>query len=401
MVCFSNDQKLKIGYLLCGIGMLTPYNATYGAVDYFQTLLDDSVMYYLAVSLTFPQLLMMFGVLFGGTPSNMKGGIIFGYCIMLVGIIMICFVSQFWFIILAGCIISVGTALVQGLYLTTLGCLPGEYTFYFFSGVAFSGLIVLIARIIMKGIISNLYYSALTYFILAICFVMYSMHVTSSWIFSNPEYLKYQTKDNNGNVQADEESSLMGRNDIPTVSTWNLICQIWPYVTTIVLNYIITLILFPGMVSNFSSQYESMAGGWYTIILFTLFGLFDFLIRFILPYVPTVVTKLNPYTMLLLTCTRLAFVPLFYMICGGMIKSDALGYILVILFAASNGYFGTIAPSNAPNAVKSSELKARVGTLNGFFICVGLNGGAIAAAVVKSFGLIPDVTTSFFPIHTW
>ena len=74
MVCLTHDQKLKIGYLLCGIGMLTPYNATYGAVDYFQSLLDGSVMYYLAVSLTFPQLVMMIGFIYFGTPSNKKGG---------------------------------------------------------------------------------------------------------------------------------------------------------------------------------------------------------------------------------------------------------------------------------------------------------------------------------------
>ena len=186
----------------------------------------------------------------------------------------------------------------------------------------------------------------------------------------------------------DETTPLLVRNDAPTQSTLCIIYQIWPHAVSVFVIFVITLSLFPAVLTNIRSvSYHSNMPEehpwsdclFIPLICFLVFNTSDFTGRVIPQWImwPT-----NKYIILVLSISRIVFVPLL-LTCNhkgsnnGIIlfKSDIYPIAFNALMGLSNGYLATMCMVLAPQSVHSENAE-RASTVMSLFLNSGLTIGA-------------------------
>jgi equilibrative nucleoside transporter len=158
--------------------------------------------------------------------------------------------------------------------------------------------------------------------------------------------------------------------------------KIWPSAIGAMLTFMVTLALFPGVTLLIETSTPTrLPQDWFSIILVTLFMIGDFTGRTI----PRWVMILTPKTLPIPIVIRCGFVALFWLfIKPDLFQSDWAAYGLMLLFAVSNGYCGTLAMMFGPGPVELYE-KESAGTMMSFFLNLGIFIGAHLALVLLFF----------------
>jgi len=386
-VC-SADNKRTIAWLMQGIAFLAPYNAIIGALDYFQSLYGNSIMYLLAVPLTLPSIIFLLWSTFYGLCLPPLVLILFGYGLLCLSLILFCVCP----VSLVGCLLiallcGFGTAMTQGSLFSVVMKYESRLNAFFNLGIATSGFFICVLRLITKILVNNLLLSAYIYFAVAIFLVIISSWLFIQWQEKNPyvgdlsEVIPLKSKEQANvttvNSIPDEEEQF-----IPDMSVGQIMKTIIVPISSVFLTFCITLSLFPGVCSEFVSNLDVLQNGWFAIIQITLFGFGDLLSRFCLTrsWFP----KLKKTQLLILSIVRLAFLPWFiFMIHPKLLISDVWAYVGVILLSFSNGYVGTLSMMLAPGLVQTDEQKSRVGIIMSFWLTFGLVCGSWLGILVK------------------
>ena len=104
---------------------------------------------------------------------------------------------------------------------------------------------------------------------------------------------------------------------VSEVTTYQIICKIWPWIVTVFITFTVTLILFPSMAVLVESVDRGSGSAWSDVYFtpvacFLVFNVGDYLGRFLSTTVPW---PKNPETgafpMMVASILRIAFIPLF------------------------------------------------------------------------------------------
>ena len=168
------------------------------------------------------------------------------------------------------------------------------------------------------------------------------------------------------NYENNKEQSIFSSDMIQTIKI------IWPLWSAEFINFMITLSIFPGYVTSVK-QLKSI-GDWTPVIITTLFCIFDWIGR----YFPAKVMWPSEKNAWIPILFRFLFFPLEIISLQNIINlyEPFWTFLLMIPFALTNGYFGTVAMVHGSNhSLLTFEQKRFAGLLMSF----GINAGILAA----------------------
>ena len=106
----------------------------------------------------------------------------------------------------------------------------------------------------------------------------------------------------------------------------------------VAITFFITLSLFPGVTTAVTTETPALQRGWYQIIMLTMFMVFDFLGRTL----PRWFQWISAERLWIWVVIRLVFYPLFILcVKSPVFAHDAIPIAIEIIFAFTNGYFGS------------------------------------------------------------
>jgi solute carrier family 29 (equilibrative nucleoside transporter) protein 4 len=135
---------------------------------------------------------------------------------------------------------------------------------------------------------------------------------------------------------------------------WSLMKIIWLYIVAIFLNYLLTLLLFPGITTLVQ---DCSLHGWTPIILVIVFNVTDFVGK-CFALIPI---KWKGYQLIIASLLRFAFVPLLMVTVSPspthpLVRSVWFALLVVLGIGLTNGYFGSLpmitAPSQTPEQTR-------------------------------------------------
>lgn len=285
-----------------------------------------------------------------------------------------------------------------------------DYTTSLMIGHCIAGLVTCILRISTKLIfhhtkqtIQGLYTSVVVYFVIAGIILLISIIVISSLAHNSlllkelhiktPDctYDHKQEQDNQNNVTTNEDDNqqikhsisintpLLSSNDNhhhKSYSTENLnnnnhmpyelsltyiIKLFYQSAIFVLINFCITISIYPGLVTSLPTVDHYFSKSWYAIILITLYNVGDMLGRLIC-YIPMFSSKINTKHMyIFITLRGIIMLPLIIIhVCFKVSKqykhnwfaSDIITYIVILLFGLTNGQLGTSLFIHAPIDVR-------------------------------------------------
>ena len=149
------------------------------------------------------------------------------------------------------------------------------------------------------------------------------------------------------------------------------------------LNFFVTFLWFPGIVTNIQSSFKVINDGdWMPIVMITEFNIIDFIGRqFASNYKPKWLKESNLWTCSLL---RLVTYPLFIMFYEGYIINDYLLHLVLIISALSNGWVVSISFMWFPRNCDKNQQQMAASIMN-LALVTGLLCGSCVALLVQPF----------------
>jgi solute carrier family 29 (equilibrative nucleoside transporter), member 1/2/3 len=291
-------------------------------------------------------------------------------------------------------------SIVQGSLFGLVGLFSPRYVSGFMTGQGFAGLTVSLLRIISKVSFANdaqgIRTSSYIFFGLSVIVIIASVAAYQFVLRRSPvtrHYLSKSTADlrsrfsrfvtvpmSNYDARRDAKDVAVlsgtgaapappASEELPLLAIW---WQIWPMALTVFGIFFVTLALFPGITSEMTSTNASLnAGQWFGIIQLTMFQVGDVIGRSIPNAGPRVILQ-DQRVIGLLSALRVIFLPLFIFQVrhDNIFTQDAYAYIIMLGFAISNGYLGTVSMMRAVDSAEP-RLKELTGTFMVFFLTCG------------------------------
>ncbi|KAK9832590.1 hypothetical protein WJX81_002002 [Elliptochloris bilobata] len=376
----SNRQKAAAGhnaavviYFLCGNAVLLPWNAFITAVDYFGStypgLHTDRLFTVCYLPLAFLTLvvstvlhdhssarlrvLVSFGAFFltvlavplidAGTHGQGSSGSLAAVCCLLA---------------LGGVLDGMG----QGALFGTAAALGPLFVEALVAGTAMSGILVSVLRVITKAAYSDTrqglrvaaaaYFGVAAFFVLA-CFFLFA------FVLPRLPFIKQQQRAAS-EAQQDVSDLAIGDQDqkLGATSLRGMGRAMWVLAATIVLIYVVTLAIFPGVLAEDVSN--SWLGSWYPVILILIYNLGDFAGKMTPVLVPAA-TVTAPAPIFACAAARLAFVPAYYFAARAGVAPAMM--VLTGLLGISNGLTTVWAMVAAPTACATAKSKDLAGNV--------------------------------------
>jgi hypothetical protein len=164
---------------------------------------------------------------------------------------------------------------------------------------------------------------------------------------------------------------------------WRVLRQIWPATLAVLVNFIGTFLIIPGVIASIpyrgASEMVRADTAWWTVALFLIFSLGDLAGRLLAGYTP----RLSGLAVLAYAVAKVAVVPIVVGSARGWsgLASDAVAGVSVGFAALLNGHCATLAMVEAPRGVEARDKE-----LAGFISVLGLHTG-ISLGSVLALGL--------------
>lgn len=413
-------------YIL-GFGSLLPWNFFITANSYFKKKLEAradlqiSFQNYFSVAAMVPNVLMMLLNIFVLQRFNrvkrMVIAIVATFLIFVVTTVLVLLDSTPWTLefftvtITSVVFLNMFSAVLQGGLYGFAGMLPPKYTTAVMGGQGLSGLFAAVASILSQLGQSSVYKSAFGYFFTA-CVVLLVCLISIVVLF-RLEFVKHFTTerrykctckcDSLGhdhmpdfiNEDAGEKMALnfKTKSERKNESYLLVFKKIFPMAFSVTVVFLVTLSCFPSIVSRIVSVSEKKTTWtefFVPVACFLIFNLGDYFGRTIGGFVQFPKKHWPRWILPVISLSRCLFIPLF-IFCNAQPRSfpvvfnhDAFPIVFMLLFASSNGYFGTLSMMYGPSAVdgKNAEL---AGTIMACCLSIGLGLGAASSFLVTSF----------------
>lgn len=190
--------------------------------------------------------------------------------------------------------------------------------------------------------------------------------------------------DADGMVDADQHGNMTSSEQMVKADLCTVIKKVYPMLFSTFFVFFVTMSLWPGV---FFDTYGGDTN-WFSTVIVLLFNTGDFLSRIVLMF-PAL--RPSPMACLIGSVSRVLFIPLIVVCVRGLINSEALPYVLVLLFGLTNGYFGTMSMIYCPRTptLSTAGERSMSGVVGGMFIQIGLALGSNFAAIINGV-IIPN-----------
>nr|XP_046915901.1 equilibrative nucleoside transporter 4-like [Dermatophagoides farinae] len=167
----------------------------------------------------------------------------------------------------------------------------------------------------------------------------------------------------------------------------DIILEIWPFISTIIIVYLVTLTIFPGIESEIHS---CRFGDWFPIILMAIFNLTDFFGKLM----STLFFRINHRYLLLIAFGRFILIPLFVWSILPHQQNEEQPFFanafwpisFTILLGITNGVFGSLPMILAPFKV-NEQWREITGNLMTFSYIIGLTAGSFCSYWLNNWTL--------------
>ncbi|KAG7382507.1 Epsin-1, required for endocytosis and actin patch assembly [Phytophthora pseudosyringae] len=385
-------------FAVVGIGFLFPFSALTQPVDYWNMLFPDfniefaitSVFMY--TNLTF----LSFLVMCFGKPqytSRIVGGFV-GQLIVLV------FVPSSYFFLAssdvktiavlgATGVAAIATAFIDSCAIALVSHFPQRVQESFQFGIGLSALIGSIYRDLTKLVFPSdqLLASSLIYFYtgaltIALCIGAYykamSLQITKKYLFAEEESSVELMQDSHRHSAKRQSVDAAG----PAPSKWSVFKKVWHLELLILCVYLASLSVWPPLVTeiktyNFPSLQES---GWWSLILLTVFSIFDCVGRFVVNYR----FGLKPSNIWMPILARFILVPIIVgIVKEWWLQNDICSVFCVLTLGFGNGYLGSLTIIFVSENVEPDEQHI-IGPITSFFLNLGLVLGSTVGLVLDT-----------------
>lgn len=165
------------------------------------------------------------------------------------------------------------------------------------------------------------------------------------------------------------------------LSVWRVTRAVAPQGFNAFLVFLVTLTLYPAIASLIPPTAYEFELVPFFVVLVAVFNLGDFVGRSL----PRWIKFVPPRFLWLPVLARVAFVPVFvFCVEPRLIASDAATYIIVLIFALTNGYLGTLAMQYGPELVQPQD-RERAGAVMVTMLTVGLTIGVWCGVAINAF----------------
>jgi equilibrative nucleoside transporter 1/2/3 len=156
--------------------------------------------------------------------------------------------------------------------------------------------------------------------------------------------------------------------EIPApVRTGEVARKVWKEATVVWAAFFVTLSLFPGLTSLIQPTSKALSADWFGILFVATFTFGDLVGRTL----PKWFVVFSVRTIWVPTLARFVFFILFPLCVKEYIHTDALYYIIMAVFAISNGYIGSLAMMFGPTNAAAHE-KEKAGLIMSFALNFGI-----------------------------
>ena len=427
-------DKYNIVYIIFfiqGVGMLMPWNLFITASDYFHFKFQhdhyarDRFENAFSVAAMVPNVLSLLVNIFLTSRLSRNARVIPSLLItVIIFVLTTVFVeinTQSWahgfflLTVLTVAILNTAIGIFQGALFGVAGVVGGKYTQAIMMGQGMAGIFVAVANILTKIGQNDVRASALAYFIVA-CVVIIISVVAYSVLFKMPLMEFYFARLERKIAASQKRTGIFGRKKQLAVNAdmsssldngslqriqtctasppyWLIFKQIAPLALSVAFVFLVTLSLFPSIISGIHSVNEDNGSEWNKkyfspMVCFLLFNAGDFVGRLIAGHVQ--IAGERGYFLPLLCLVRVVFIPLF-MFCNYQPRRHGTAYfnndfapvILNFLLSLSNGYLGSLCMMFGPKRVPPEHTET-AGTIMAFFLTFGLSLGAGFSFVLAS-----------------
>eukprot|EP00761_Pharyngomonas_kirbyi_P008511 gb/GECH01008522.1/.p1 GENE.gb/GECH01008522.1/~~gb/GECH01008522.1/.p1 ORF type:complete len:464 (+),score=43.06 gb/GECH01008522.1/:1-1392(+) len=162
-----------------------------------------------------------------------------------------------------------------------------------------------------------------------------------------------------------------------TVNYSSVLRKKWISMLSVYLVFLITLSLFPGLISEIEQTTFSIPNGWFPIILILLFNVCDFSTKITANRI-----SISPKILLILTISRVVFFPLLlFCVHPYLFHHIMIPISIVILFGLSNGFCVTHATLLIPSGLSPPEQEIS-GMMFVTLLISGLTSGALIGFLI-------------------
>ncbi|XP_051789726.1 equilibrative nucleoside transporter 4 isoform X1 [Erpetoichthys calabaricus] len=425
--------------LLAGVGFLLPYNSFITDVDYLHNKFEGTSIVF-DMSLTYILVALVAVILNNALVEmlSLHTRITVGYLFAL-GPLLFVSVCDVWLeqftmkqayainLVAVG-VVAFGCTVQQSSFYGYTGMLPKRYTQGVMTGESTAGVIISLSRIFTKLLIQDDKKNTIIFFFVSIgielmCFILHLLVRRTHFVRYHTSRAKQGLNEMNGHanpmtgyrvhhnaiseevrfengpagispseVMTEAEFAGSGtyvRFDVPKPKirrSWpsfrDMILHryvvsrvIWAYMLSIAVTYFITLCLFPGLESEIRNK---TLGEWLPILIMAIFNMSDFVGKILaaLPY------DWNGSRLLLFSCIRVVFIPLFVM-CIYPSGKPALTHpawpcVFSLLMGISNGYFGSVPMILAAGKVSPEQRELAGNTMTVSYMTGLMLGSAVA-----------------------
>eukprot|EP00795_Rhopilema_esculentum_P013540 gene13540-4426_t len=424
------EDRLHMSYIILyilGFGTLLPWNFFITANSYFKKKLEKrpdfqiSFQNYFSVAAMVPNVLMMLLNIFYLHRLNRKLRIglslVFMLAIFVITTSLVLVDTESWtgsffgITLFSVVFINICSAVLQGSVFGLAGMLPPRYTQAVMGGQGLSGLFAAVASILSQLGQNNVMKSAFGYFftasaVLFICIgamvVLFRLKFVKHYLAENRHACTHRCEpsyhDHLPDVYNEETNEKMQLKTKPKSTKQKsslliIIKQIFPMAFAVTITFLVTLACFPSITSRIisgSSEKNAWTDFFIAITCFLFFNLGDYLGRVLAGFIQIPRKRWPRWILPTICCARFIFIPLF-IFCNAqprsfpvVFKHDAFPAVFMLLFATSNGYFGSLGMMYGPSAVEGEHAEL-AGTVMACCISLGLGLGAVSSFLVTSF----------------
>ena len=396
-----------------GVGILFPWNAFITAYDYFSWVYgaDKPFMFWFSMGYNIPSFITSMVLMRWGMAIPARLRILGSYGVFLVLVAAMPPLGTMLYhnqlshgavsaIVLIGVVITGSiTGFLFGSVTGLAAQFPGVYSQATMGGVGAGGVIVGMLRIVTKaslpsttlGTLESSYYyfslGAVAIFLCLVAFVVlnrlpfgrFHLQTDTAVHGGGGDVAKLDPKLADPLLTDGMHETGSGAGGAGAIDRLVIARKMFRIGAPLALTFFITLAIFPGvptLIPSTNAHFNST--GWFAVILLTLFLVFDFIGRSL----PRWVVLFNANNLWMVAVARLVFFPLWiFCVSPRLFHHDAFAYVIMILFATSNGYICSLAFMFAPSCVDEHERES-----SGVILTVALNVG-IACGVGSSFAL--------------
>ena len=269
-----------------------------------------------------------------------------GFGILLAGSMAMPFIEQSWILLTVAFAMGMSTAMTQGTLYSICGRLGPQHTAALTTGTGCAGTVICLIRMATKSAPSK-WTSVLAFFVFSsvfcvacildfVCLVEQSEYMAKCQRIEGEEE-KDTLREPLAVPDEDPEGKETEEGEVASISNMQIVKQTIRGIISVVLVFLVTLAIFPGLISEMESS--NVSKDWWSLILFTAFNFTDTVGKFSAGKFSNII-HLNG--LLTWSTVRLIFVPVFILcVSPDYIKGEWIQVVLVVLFGLSNGYLGT------------------------------------------------------------